>query len=537
MLRIFLAHAQEDEAVVSNLYKLLKKKGYKPWLDKEDLLAGQRWQTEIPKAIQNSQVFIACLSQNSVEKHGYVQREFRMALNICANKPDDSIYLIPVRIEDCEIPDLRQEECGINLRDYQWVDLFADDGFERLLSALEQVASDSYPLSTSKSSPSATPLPISPPQSSSHLPAPRSSKSMGRPIFPVTNVDRQNIPSPPVKDSTFKNKQHYERKTYSRRSSPSKEAFPPAPPAPILNVTQKSVQPSFPYVSISLFFLGIIPTGFYLWEVGHLSASLLGGVVFAISGMLSVSLGGVISIGSFARVGNASGGWAFVSIIALGSLAGQALVPEQTGWIVGLIQVTGWAGTWAIAMFSSLSGAFASASAAALNSSRSCSGTMASLLTLGFSLALAVIGAGGGVAAISSSETIGNTLVATSIGAVAGVIGAFSVGASVDARSSYSDRKNKLKWLGFAGGSMTLTGITSGLFTTTANNAEVSFIILLISFSQVFVIAKNTSYIEFSLSEIFQSKNKSLTVLNMICCLGILCGAILGWLLRYELAT
>ena len=143
MLQIFLAHASEDKAAVTGLYHRLKESGYRPWLDKVDLLPGQSWRAEIPRAIQGSQVFIACLSQQSVAKQGYVQREFRMALNAYADKPPGSIYLIPVRLDDCDIPELRQEEYGINLRDIQWVDLFAEDGYERLLKALAYVSPDS----------------------------------------------------------------------------------------------------------------------------------------------------------------------------------------------------------------------------------------------------------------------------------------------------------------------------------------------------------------------------------------------------------
>ena len=144
MLRIFLAHAKEDKIAVVKLYQQLKSQGYHPWLDKEDLLPGQNWRVEIPKAIRNSHVFIACLSQRSVAKQGYVQREFRMALNAYADKPPGSIYLIPLRLDDCEVPDLRQEEYGVNLRDLQWVDLFEHNGFERLLRALEYGFPDTH---------------------------------------------------------------------------------------------------------------------------------------------------------------------------------------------------------------------------------------------------------------------------------------------------------------------------------------------------------------------------------------------------------
>lgn len=163
MLRIFLAHAKEDKDAVTQLYHRLKESGYRPWLDKEDLLPGQNWRAEIPKAIKNSQVFIACLSQRSVVKQGYVQREFKMALNEYANKPPGSIYLIPVRLDDCAIPELRQEEYGVNLRDIQWVDLFESNGFGRLVKALQHGFPDSHPSASPISPAQATaPFKVSP---------------------------------------------------------------------------------------------------------------------------------------------------------------------------------------------------------------------------------------------------------------------------------------------------------------------------------------------------------------------------------------
>ncbi|MDV3348189.1 toll/interleukin-1 receptor domain-containing protein [Leptothoe sp. LEGE 181152] len=137
MIQIFLAHASEDKDAVIDLYNRLKERGFKPWLDKVDLLPGQSWRAEIPKAIRESDVFIACLSKQSVAKQGYIQREFRMALQKMGDMPPGNIYLIPVRLDDCQVPELRQEEYGINLADYQWVDLFQDGQFERLVKSIE----------------------------------------------------------------------------------------------------------------------------------------------------------------------------------------------------------------------------------------------------------------------------------------------------------------------------------------------------------------------------------------------------------------
>ncbi|TRU33571.1 MAG: TIR domain-containing protein [Microcystis aeruginosa Ma_MB_F_20061100_S20] len=135
-IQIFLAHASEDKPAVLALHERLKQAGYKPWLDKKDLIPGQNWRSVIPKAIADSQLFIACLSQRSIAKQGFVQPEFKMALNQYADRPPNSIYLIPLRLDECDIPDLRQEEYGLNLRDLHWLDYWEEDGFEQLERAI-----------------------------------------------------------------------------------------------------------------------------------------------------------------------------------------------------------------------------------------------------------------------------------------------------------------------------------------------------------------------------------------------------------------
>ncbi|MFM7716136.1 MAG: toll/interleukin-1 receptor domain-containing protein, partial [Microcystis sp.] len=80
-IQIFLAHASEDKPAVLALYNRLKQAGYKPWLDIKELIPGQNWLSVILKAIADSQLLIACLSQRSIAEQGFVQREFKMALN------------------------------------------------------------------------------------------------------------------------------------------------------------------------------------------------------------------------------------------------------------------------------------------------------------------------------------------------------------------------------------------------------------------------------------------------------------------------
>ena len=126
--QIFLSYARLDEDKVENLYQKLSIAGFKPWMDKKDILPGEQWKSRIPQAIRRSDFFLACLSAHSVSKRGFLQKEVRQALDVWQEKLEDDIYLIPVRLEDCEVPE--------SLREFQWVNLFEEDGWARLVKAI-----------------------------------------------------------------------------------------------------------------------------------------------------------------------------------------------------------------------------------------------------------------------------------------------------------------------------------------------------------------------------------------------------------------
>src|SRR5687768_15651557 len=128
-LKVFLCHASADKPKVRELYRYLRRRGIKPWFDEMDLVGGQDWQVEIPKAIQTSDAIIICLTKNSVDKEGYVQKEIKFALDKALEMPEGRIFLIPVRFEECEVPR--------SLSRYQWVDLFDEAGYARMMRALK----------------------------------------------------------------------------------------------------------------------------------------------------------------------------------------------------------------------------------------------------------------------------------------------------------------------------------------------------------------------------------------------------------------
>jgi len=130
--RVFISYAKEDGKTAKRLYNDLKCVGLNPWLDSEDLIPGQEWETEISRTLKECSFFITLLSSTSVAKRGFIQREQKIALDLADEFPQGEIFIIPVRLEDCE---LSYEK----LRKLQWVDLFPSytDGFKKILRVLK----------------------------------------------------------------------------------------------------------------------------------------------------------------------------------------------------------------------------------------------------------------------------------------------------------------------------------------------------------------------------------------------------------------
>lgn len=133
-LRVFLCHASDDKSTARDLYKRFLKDNFDPWLDEKNILPGQDWNHEIKKAVRESDVVLVLVSSNSINKAGYVQKEIRQAIDVAEEQPEGAIFLIPVRLEDCPIPE--------RLRHLQWVNFFENDGYDRLVRALKTREND-----------------------------------------------------------------------------------------------------------------------------------------------------------------------------------------------------------------------------------------------------------------------------------------------------------------------------------------------------------------------------------------------------------
>jgi hypothetical protein len=81
------------------------------------------------EAIREADFMLVFISRHSVSMRGYVQREIRAALSVLSELPEDAIFLIPVRLDNSQLPQ--------PLEHIQCIDLFEDDGWHRLLRSLK----------------------------------------------------------------------------------------------------------------------------------------------------------------------------------------------------------------------------------------------------------------------------------------------------------------------------------------------------------------------------------------------------------------
>ncbi len=126
----FLCHSSGDKERVRELYRSLTADGIICWFDEEDLLPGQDWEYEIAKAVRSSRFVLACLSSRSTTTAGYVHTELKKAIDIADEQPEGVAFLIPVRLEECQMPN--------RLQRWHWVDLYSRGGYERLLRILQE---------------------------------------------------------------------------------------------------------------------------------------------------------------------------------------------------------------------------------------------------------------------------------------------------------------------------------------------------------------------------------------------------------------
>jgi TIR domain len=137
---VFLSYAQVDSAAADVVQAVLEQADVRVWRDTAQIWPGEDWRAKIRQAIiGDALVFIALFSRDSLalEKSQH-REEVALAIDELMRRQPAVPWLIPVRANDCEIPDM-DIGAGRTLRSLKSADLFGPDRKAQIGRLVESV--------------------------------------------------------------------------------------------------------------------------------------------------------------------------------------------------------------------------------------------------------------------------------------------------------------------------------------------------------------------------------------------------------------
>ena len=104
---VFISYVRENTDIVDELDQELISHGIGIWRDVRNLGPGVRWKQKIRNAIREGSFFIACFSKeynNRVKTQ--MNEELLLAIEELRPRPNDKVWFIPIKLNECEIPSL-----------------------------------------------------------------------------------------------------------------------------------------------------------------------------------------------------------------------------------------------------------------------------------------------------------------------------------------------------------------------------------------------------------------------------------------------
>jgi internalin A len=143
---VFLSYCHDNASEVAVLRDGLIAAEESVWWD-QDIIGGRDWKQEIRRAIKDAYAIVLCLSKElSARAQSGVYPEVVDAISAFRSQAPGSVFLIPVRLSACEVPDIEIDDTR-TLDRLQCIDLFPDsdrvEGLGKLLQAVR--ASPNHP--------------------------------------------------------------------------------------------------------------------------------------------------------------------------------------------------------------------------------------------------------------------------------------------------------------------------------------------------------------------------------------------------------
>lgn len=138
MTMVFISYIHENIDTVDMLVKKLTSRGIDVWIDRDKIRVGYDWQHEIKMTVEKADFFLACFSKEYEKSDKtYMNVELNLAIAELQKFKPDRVWLIPVIISPCKVPDWKIAP-GRTLSNIERIDLYknVDDNTDKLLSVL-----------------------------------------------------------------------------------------------------------------------------------------------------------------------------------------------------------------------------------------------------------------------------------------------------------------------------------------------------------------------------------------------------------------
>ncbi len=129
-MKVFLSYPSEHFEQAREVKSFVRSVDVECWFDQDSLVAGQDWDRVRAIALSEADLVIVLCSSVTIERNGVYQREINEALQLVKDRRLGTVYIIPLRIENVELPP--------ELNRFQRVDYFDVHWRRKLAAGLAQ---------------------------------------------------------------------------------------------------------------------------------------------------------------------------------------------------------------------------------------------------------------------------------------------------------------------------------------------------------------------------------------------------------------
>jgi hypothetical protein len=122
--RVVIFYGEPDRAKAEKARALLRRHGIDAWLASRDLRAGEKWFDRIRNVLVGANRVLILVSSRTVSRDGELQHEIRDVMKLEQKKAPDGRFVLPGRLDDCEMHPL--------LNEFHWIDLITSGDWARL---------------------------------------------------------------------------------------------------------------------------------------------------------------------------------------------------------------------------------------------------------------------------------------------------------------------------------------------------------------------------------------------------------------------